>query len=72
MTKVIDSHPDGSVDDPDQILWGARAIGKAINRTTAQTFRMLKEGLLPAKKLKKIWVSTLRQLRQALTGEAAS
>jgi hypothetical protein len=73
MTQPTNATPNNLADmDPDRILWGARDIGQEINRTTSQTFRMLEEGLLPAKKIKKIWVSTPRQLRQALTAEPPS
>ena len=56
-------------DDLDVPLWGADEIGKVINRPRRMTFYMLQRGLLPAKKVGALWVSTRRQLRAALEVE---
>jgi hypothetical protein len=33
-----------TIDDDDQLLWGARAIGSAINQSPSQVFPMLHHG----------------------------
>jgi hypothetical protein len=55
------------IEDLDRLLWGAAEIAPVINRTVPQTFRMLEQGLLPAKKVRRLWVSTRRHLQSALT-----
>ena len=37
------------------LIWGADAIGEAINKTRRQTFYLLEEGMLPAKKIGRQW-----------------
>ena len=59
-------------DDLDQPLWGWQAIAKEINRTRRQTFYMLENGLLPAKKIGGKWMTTRRALRQHLAVESVS
>jgi hypothetical protein len=54
------------IDDLDRPIWGAREIGKVINRTRQQTFHLLEKGGLPAKKVGKLWVSTPRMLLEYL------
>lgn len=40
----------------DQVIWGARAIGKAIGRSEKATFAMLEQGKLPgARKVAGRW-----------------
>ncbi len=70
MAGLTNNPLESAADDLDRPLWGAKSIAEQINRSTSQTFRMVEEGLLPAKKIKKIWVSTPRQLRQAFTTES--
>jgi hypothetical protein len=71
MATFVENPSLGDPTDPDdQFVWGAEAIGKIINRNKQQTFRMLEQGLLPAKKVNRLWVSTRRQLRQVITGPA--
>jgi hypothetical protein len=55
----------------EDILWGAAAIGEAIGRNTRVTYHLLERGLIPAKKLGKVWVASRKRLLQALTGEEA-
>jgi hypothetical protein len=59
---------DAELDVP---LWGAVAIGLAINRSPRQTVYMLERGLIPASKVGKSWVTTPRRLRERLVGEVA-
>jgi hypothetical protein len=54
--------------DQDEVLWGARAIGKAVNRSQRQAFELLEKRILPGRKVGKLWVSTKRQLLTALQG----
>ena len=49
--------------DDDAPLWGAGAIAKVINRTRDETYHLLEQRLIPAKKVGAQWVSTKRQLR---------
>ena len=43
-------------------LWGAKAIGEVIGKNRRQTFWLLQNGMLPARKVGSLWVSE----RQAL------
>ncbi|WEK50285.1 MAG: DNA-binding protein [Candidatus Kaistia colombiensis] len=38
------------------LIWGVKAIALLIGRTERQTFRLLSDGLLPAKKVGGRWV----------------
>ena len=65
-------NPSGQVRDanaPD-LIWGAEAIGREINRSARQTFYLLEQGLIPGRKIGNQWTSTRRQLRQHVAGEA--
>jgi hypothetical protein len=69
--------PDNSP-DLDAPLWGAEQIGRAANLLNEDgsvnfraTFYALEQGNLPASKVGKKWVSTLRRLRSVFAGEAA-
>ena len=53
------------------LLWGAEAIGEEIDRTPRQTFHMLTNGELPAKKVGGRWVASRRKLREFFEGAAA-
>jgi hypothetical protein len=49
--------------DPlDRPIWGAKAIGEAINRTRDQAYHLLEKGYLDADKVGGTWVSSLRRL----------
>jgi hypothetical protein len=54
----------------DRPVWGASAIGREIGLDRGQTYHLLSEGHLPARKLGRRWVSTTRQLRRALGAES--
>jgi hypothetical protein len=47
---------------PANIVWGAPAIARAINRTERQTYDMLEKGMLPGAKR---WVSPRAQAVEA-------
>jgi hypothetical protein len=48
-------------------VWGAENIGKVIRRTPRQTQYLLESGLLPARKIGRLWVSDEDSLLQAIT-----
>jgi len=52
-------------------IWGAEAIGAAINRTERQTHYLLSTGAIPAKKIGGRWVTTRRQLKDIFNPRAA-
>jgi hypothetical protein len=47
----------------DELLWGADAIGAAINRSRRQTWHLLSVGALDAWKIGGQWVSTRSRLQ---------
>jgi hypothetical protein len=57
--------------DLDEPIWEVKNIAKEIRRTERQTFRLLETGQLPGRKIGGRWVSTRRQLRAAIVGDAA-
>jgi len=56
------NHPssEGDLD----ILWGAQEIARAIRRPVRQTFHLLENGQLPAKKCGGKWCASREGLRQ--------
>lgn len=50
------------------IIWGATAIAKAINRTRRQTFYMLDNGELPARKVGGRWCASRAALVKFFSG----
>ena len=58
--------------DPDRLLWGACEIAAHICRTERQAFYLLENGLIPAAKVGKSWVTTPRRLREHLLGNVAA
>lgn len=48
---------------PLDLVWGAAAIGAVINRTPKQTFHLLENNQLPARKSGGKWVASRRLLR---------
>jgi hypothetical protein len=59
---------DSRLDTP---VWGARDIGKVINKSEKAAFYLLKKGLLPAEKVGESWVSTPRKLLHGIGIKAA-
>jgi hypothetical protein len=47
----------------DPTVWGTRAISEIIDRTERQTFYLLEQGLLPAKKVGGQWCGKRSKLR---------
>jgi hypothetical protein len=59
----------------DDLLWGVKAISDEINRSERQTFHLLENGHLPAKKKGGRWCASRAGLRrhfaELLSGEMA-
>ena len=66
---MVESNPHQSTSDDDAPLWGALAIGQAIGRSERQVFHALENGLLPATKIGKAWVTTRRRLLDCINGK---
>jgi len=55
---------------PDDVpIWGASAIAAEIGLDRGAAYHLLNQGLLPARRIGRRWVSTPGQLRRALVGE---
>jgi hypothetical protein len=50
--------------EDDEVIWGAASIAREINRTPRQTYNLLENGELPAKRIGGRWVATRRNLRR--------
>jgi hypothetical protein len=48
-------------------IWGAEAIGNVIGKNRRQTFWLLQNGLLPARKVGSLWVSERQALLNFIT-----
>ncbi len=59
-------------DRDDGLLWGARSIGQAINRNPRQTFDLLEKGIIPARKIGKLWCASRRELFTTLLQHGAA
>jgi hypothetical protein len=65
-------NPENPGGPPDNdIVWGAREIGRVINRSERQVFHLIELGVLPVKKLHGIYSASARRLREAVAGESA-
>lgn len=53
------------------LIWGISAIARIIGRTDRQTFHMVSNGEIPAKKIGSRWVIERGKLIALFTGEAA-
>jgi len=58
-------------ESPD-VIWGAEAIGKEINRTPRQTWHLLEKGHLPARKIGGLWAASRTALRRTFSAEQAA
>jgi hypothetical protein len=52
----------------DDLLWGVRPISEEINRSERQTFHLLENGRLPAKKIGGRWCASRIGLRRHFAG----
>ena len=58
-------------DDELQMIWGAKAIGAALNLDERQAFHQLEAGRIPgARKFGRKWAASGAVLRRVLTAEA--
>jgi hypothetical protein len=53
------------------VVWGAREIGREVGLDRGAAYHLLSRGLLPAKRVGRKWVASRDQLRRALTGDQA-
>lgn len=53
------------------LLWGADEIARAIGKTRRQTFWLLENGQLPAKKIGRQWCISRKVLTEYFEGAAA-
>lgn len=56
-------------DRDSDVLWGARAIGKAINCSARKTYHLLEAGQLPAKKIGQQWVGSRKKITDHIVGD---
>jgi hypothetical protein len=56
-------------DITDDVVWGARAIGRVIRKNPRQAFYLLESGLLPARKIGNQWCASRSRLLRAVTGD---
>jgi hypothetical protein len=66
MTQQTPSPDQGGPDVSSalDLIWGVAGIGKAIGRTPRQTFHMLENGRLPAKKIGGRWCASRQGLHK--------
>ncbi len=57
-----------NIEPQEKPLWGAKAIGDELGLPERKAFYLLEKGLLPARKIGRIWVSTRKQLRALVEG----
>jgi hypothetical protein len=55
---------DGALGLGGDLIWGVAAIGREVGRNSRQTFHMLENGRLPAKKVGGRWCASRSGLRQ--------
>ena len=55
-----------------ELIWGASAIARAIGRTDRQTFHLLNQGILPAKRVGNRWVAERGALMRFFTMETTT
>ena len=58
--------PTEATTNDDELLWGAGAIAKAINRDYRATYHLLEQGALSAEKVGGRWVSSRRRLTMGI------
>ena len=71
-SDVNDQKKLNPIPDPEDLpIWGARAIGAHIGKSTKSTHYLLEKGALPAVKVAGVWTSTPGRLRKLFSGEAS-
>ena len=58
-------------DDDHDVVWGAKAIGKIINRDEHAVAHLIKQGALPVTKIGGVNCASKRKLLAMIAGEAA-
>jgi hypothetical protein len=62
---------EAALSPPSDIVWGASAIAKVINRSERQAYWLLEQRAVPAKKIRGVWVgSRSRLIAHCTDGEA--
>jgi hypothetical protein len=56
MSQSQKAAPSEGADERPEIAWGCAAIAKIIHRSERQTYHLLEQGALPAKKIGGVWV----------------
>jgi hypothetical protein len=56
--------------DPNDILWGAVAIGRAIGVDRRRAYFLLEHQKIPARQIGRSWVASRRRLYKYIVGEA--
>ena len=69
MPRTEKAAPREGADERPDIVWGAAAIGRVINRTPRQTFWLLETGAIPAKKSNNLWSASPARLLAHCAGE---
>ena len=59
-------------DETLDLVWGAKAIGELIQKPARQTFYLLENGALPARKVGSQWVASRSKLRAHLVVDEGS
>jgi hypothetical protein len=65
------AHVEEHLVDIDKPIWGIVDIASAINKTPKATAHLLRQGRVPATKNGKLWISSLRRLRELTAAETA-
>jgi hypothetical protein len=75
MTQIGGEKSDHPEDLATDLLWGVEDIAEAIGRSRRQTFHMLQNGRIPARKIGAFWCASRAGLRRhfdlLLAGEVA-
>jgi hypothetical protein len=61
MKQTADAPPLG-----DDVVWGAKEIGRVINQPPRKAFHMLEQGHIPGRKIGKRWCSWRSRLMEAV------
>lgn len=69
MPRTKKAAPREGADERPDIVWGAAAIGRVINRSPRQTFWLLETGAIPARKINNLWSASPAALLAHCAGE---
>jgi hypothetical protein len=68
MPRTKNAAPRDGADERPDIVWGASAIGRVINRSPRQTFWLLENGAIPAQKIGNLWSASRARLLEHCAG----